>query len=124
MRRSTQKVIMAMDGLALAHAAAGVLDDKKAEDMVLMDLRDQSPVMDYGLIVTGTSTPHLKALYDSVQRELKKQGEPCYRRAGVPDGGWMILDYVDLVIHILLPEAREYYALEEVWPEAPKEPLP
>lgn len=115
---------MAMDGLALAHAAARVLDDKKAEDMVLLDLRDQSPVMDYALIVTGTSTPHLKALYDSAQRELKKQGEHCYRRAGVPDGGWMILDYVDLVIHILSPEAREFYALEAVWPEAPKVTLP
>ncbi len=73
------------------------------------------------VIVSGLSSPHLKALYNDLQVELKKLGSTCYRRAGDPEGGWMVLDYVDVVIHIFLPESREFYALEELWTARPEE---
>jgi ribosome-associated protein len=72
-------------------------------------------------VVSGMSKPHLKALYGEVQHQLKQEGIQCYRRAGMAEGGWMVLDYVDVVIHIFLPESREFYALEELWTARPEE---
>lgn len=79
-----------------------------------------SSVTDTYMIVTGLSTPHLKALYDEVQHALKKDGVHCYRKTGDAMCGWLVLDYVDLVIHIFSKEAREYYAIEELWETAPR----
>ena len=66
------------------------------------------------------STPHLKAMFVDLQVELKKLDTECYRKAGMPEGGWMILDYVDVIIHIFMPEMRQYYALEELWAQGRK----
>jgi ribosome-associated protein len=71
------------------------------------------------LVVSGTSPPHLKAMFEAVQHELKVRGAWCYRKAGAPESGWMVLDYVDVVIHIFSPAARRYYAVEELWARAP-----
>lgn len=70
---------------------------------------------DYYVIATGTSAPHLKALYNGVEIALKAEGAQCYRKAGIPEGGWMVLDYVDVIIHVFTKEAREYYAIESLW---------
>lgn len=94
------------------------LIEKMGRDIKLIDVRGRSHVVDYYLMVTGTSTPHLKAMFDGVQHDLKQDGIHCYRRAGEPQSGWMVIDYVDVVIHILSTEAREYYALEELWEKA------
>jgi len=100
--------------------AREILDGKHGKDPVLMDVRgQQSGITDFFLIVTGTSPPHLKALFNEVQQGLKAKGVACFRKAGMPEGGWLVLDYVDLVIHILSPEAREYYDLESLWKTAP-----
>ncbi len=112
-----------MDGLKVAKTAYSVLDEKKGEDIVLLDVRGMSPISDYILIATGNSEPHVKALYASVQREMKNVGLHCHRKSGVATGGWMILDYFDIIIHIFSTESREYYTLEEIWSEAPKVPL-
>ena len=87
-----------------------------------MDVRGLSGVTDFFLIVSGTSPPHLKALYNEVRQQLKAKGVACFRKAGIPEGGWMVVDYVDLVIHILSPEARQYYDLEALWEKAPRLP--
>ena len=71
------------------------------------------------MIATGLSGPHLRAMYDSVQRVLKDEGSTCYRRAGNPDGGWMVLDYVNVVIHVFSEAARRYYEIETLWAKAP-----
>lgn len=81
-------------------------------------MRKLSTVTDYYVVVSGMSPPHLKALYGDVQHQLKQVGIQCYRRSGVPDAGWMVLDYVDVIIHIFLPEAREFYAIESLWDQA------
>lgn len=107
-----------MDGLEIAKNAYKLLDDKKGENIVLLDVRGQSPITDYIMIVSGGSDPHIKALFDAVQRGLKKAGLHCHRKSGTTEGGWMILDYFDVIIHIFSEEARNYYAIEEIWSEA------
>jgi ribosome-associated protein len=107
-------------GVTLARAAIVTLEDKLAQDVVLLDLREVTTFTDYAIVVTGGSTPHLKAMSDSVSKDLKHQGQPAYRRSGTPESGWMLLDYVDVVIHIFSAEKREYYSLETLWEQAPR----
>ncbi len=83
-------------------------------------MRGVSAVTDFYVLVSGSSAPHLKALYEGLLFTLKQEGARTYRKAGNPDGGWLIADYIDVVIHILSREAREHYALEELWENAPR----
>jgi len=106
--------------LDLAKKAQEILEDGKAQDVVLLDVRKLTSVTDHLLIVSGMSSPHLKAMFGDTQVELKKLGVSCYRKAGTPEGGWMVLDYVDLIIHLFMPEMRQYYAIEELWAQAPQ----
>jgi ribosome-associated protein len=109
-----------MDARALAQKAAGLLADKKGEELVTIDVSEVSSLSDYVILVSGSSPPHLKAMFNDLQHELKQEGVHAFRKSGTPESGWMILDYVDLVIHIFLHETRHYYALEDLWPEAPR----
>jgi ribosome-associated protein len=104
--------------------AAQALDDKKGENIALRDLQGVSEVMDYSIVVSGSSPPHLKALSAQVERVLKENGTRCYRKAGDPVSGWIVLDYIEVVIHIFETSMREYYAIEELWGEAPQIKLP
>lgn len=81
----------------------------------MIDVRGRSTVTDYFMIATGLSVPHLKAMFTDLQVKLKTGGGPCYRRSGEAEGGWMVLDYVTVIIHLFLPEQRRYYALETLW---------
>ena len=87
-------------------------------------MRGLSAITDYYLLVSGSSPPHLKAMYQEVQKVLKDAGTPVYRRSGQPEGGWMVLDFVDVIIHIFLEEVREYYAIEELWAASKRVPHP
>jgi ribosome-associated protein len=98
------------------------LDEQKGEKLKTMDVRRRSSVTDYYVIATGTSAPHLKALYYGVEISLKAMGVNCYRKAGIPESGWMVLDYVDVIVHLFTKEAREYYALETLWGKGVEEP--
>ena len=84
----------------------------------MLDVRDLSSVTDYYLICTGTSIPHLKALSEEVDVTLKHEGSPCFKRSGTPDSGWIVIDYVDVVVHVFSSETREYYDLERLWKDA------
>ncbi len=85
-----------------------------------MDVRGKSSVTDFIMVASCSSPPHVRALYDEVQHQLKKEGVPCYRQSGAMEGGWMVLDYVHVIVHLFLPETRVYYALEELWSTPPK----
>lgn len=87
-------------------------------------MRKFSTITDYYLIVSGSSAPQLKAMSSSVVSELKKEGVSCYRKAGEPEGGWMVLDYAEVVIHIFMNATRSYYAIEELWATAPRLDIP
>jgi len=96
------------------------LEDRKAEDIVALDLRELANIADYFIIATGANKPHLKALYDGLQRMFKNAGFKGYHKAGVPDSGWMIMDYHGVMVHIFERELREFYDLEQLWKDAPK----
>jgi ribosome-associated protein len=111
---------MNMEALALAKLAREILADKKGEDPRLLDVRKLSGITDYYLIVSGGSPAHLKALFNEVLKRLKDRGVRSFRKSGDPESGWMVIDYVDVIIHILMPESRSYYAIESLWERAPQ----
>jgi ribosome-associated protein len=84
------------------------------------DVAEQIKVADYFVVISGLSRPHVKALYDEIHVRLKALGERHSKAEGADLGWWILLDYVDVVIHILQPEAREYYALDALYGECPE----
>jgi len=106
---------------ALARARA-VLAEHKAEDIALLDLRGVASVTDFFLIASGRSDVHVGALADRVLEELERVGRRAYGVEGLRGGRWVVLDYVDFVVHIFHPQARAFYQLEALWADAPELP--
>lgn len=104
----------------LARKARTLLSDRKGQDILILDMRGLSSVTDYFVIATAQNRPHLKTLADELERGLARDGYLCYRRAGTPESGWIVADYVDAVVHLFLPELRAYYGLESLWGDAPR----
>ncbi|HMP76071.1 MAG TPA: ribosome silencing factor [Kiritimatiellia bacterium] len=101
-----------------ARQAREALLAKKGEQVTLLDVTGLSPVTDFYLIATGNSTPHLKALATEVEKSLAAHGVKCFRRAGTPDSGWIVADYLDFVVHLFTQELRDHYQLERLWSDA------
>ena len=97
-----------------------LLADKKAESVVVLDMRKLSSVTDFYVIASGTSGPQLRAMSEDLAFRLKKEGHPVHRRAGSPESQWMVLDYLDVIVHVMSPESRGYYAIEDLWNDAPR----
>ena len=97
------------------------LAEKKAVDVKVYDVRGISGLCDAFVVATGTAAPHLKALIAGTQRAMKEAGVSSYRTSGDPESGWIVVDYVDVVVHVFSPEARAYYALERLWEKSAKE---
>ena len=95
------------------------LADKKAEDIRTYDVRGISGLCDAFVVATGTAAPHLKGLVAGTQQAMKALGVDSFRTSGDPESGWMVVDYIDVVVHVFSPEARAYYALEKIWKDAP-----
>lgn len=112
----------AINSLELALEAVKALEDRLGRDIRVLDVRGISTVTDYCVIASGTSSPHLKALTTEVQHQMKQRGVPA-RRSGLPESGWVVVDCLDAVIHIFAPEARAYYAIENLWKGATPVPL-
>jgi ribosome-associated protein len=94
------------------------LDDKKGEDIHLMDIHESSILADYFVICSGTSDRMVKALMVEVQDEVKKEFGLNARIEGEASAGWMLADYGLVILHIFSPDRRDYYSLEELWAEA------
>ncbi len=94
------------------------LQVKKGLDILLMDLHELSDVADYFLLATGTSDLHVKSLAQEVLDRLKESDERPWHVEGVEHRRWVLIDLVDVVIHLFRPEAREFYALERLWGDA------
>lgn len=109
-----------MDDLEIIKRVVALLDERKAEDIVVLDLRGKANVADYFVITTGANKPHLKSLYDGMQHLFRTAGYDAYQKAGVADSGWMIMDYHGIMVHIFEADLREYYGLEELWKDAPR----
>ncbi|MBN2786550.1 MAG: ribosome silencing factor [Pontiellaceae bacterium] len=96
------------------------LDDRKAEEVIVLDLRQHANIADYFIVATGANKPHLKALFDGLQRTFKDHGYKGFQKAGVPESGWMIFDYQGIMVHVFERELREFYDLEKLWKDAPR----
>ena len=107
------------DAIQAARTAAIAIDDKKGEDIVLLDLSGLLVVTDIFLVATGTSNRHVKSLVEDAEEALKEVGRKPIRREGTDFGAWVLLDYGDVVIHVFDRETREYYDLERLWADAP-----
>lgn len=99
--------------------AVELLLDRKASDVALLDLREVSSATDYFLIATGRSDTHVTAIADHLVDELKKEGVRPVGVEGMRGGRWVLADYVDFVVHVFHPAAREFYQLERLWGDAP-----
>lgn len=93
--------------------------DKKAVDVVVLDVRDVSSVADYFLICSGRSTTHADTIAEGIRADLKADGHRALHVEGSAESGWLLLDYGDLLAHVFLDETRVYYALERLWGDAP-----
>ncbi len=94
--------------------------DKKAVDVVELDLRGVLGYTDYFLICSGNTGRQAKAIHDGISEGLKREHATLPRRVeGSADAGWILMDYLDVVVHIFTPETREFYRLEQLWGEAP-----
>jgi ribosome-associated protein len=104
----------------IAAAAAHYASDRKAQDIVQLDLRGIIGYTDYFLICTGRSDRQTKAIHDAIHAGMKSEhGMLPQRVEGVSEARWILMDYLDVVVHIFTPEVREYYRLEQLWGEAP-----
>jgi len=104
----------------LAGAIAEYAADRKALEIVQLDLRAMIGYTDYFVICTGRSERQTKAIHDGIHEGLKSAyGRLPQRVEGLPGGRWILMDYLDVVVHVFTPETREYYRLEQLWGEAP-----
>jgi ribosome-associated protein len=100
--------------------AVKFLDDKKAENIVALDMRELGSLYDYFVIATAANSPHLKALSDGLQRLYKNSQYEGFRAAGTPGSGWAIVDYDGVMVHVFSFEMRNLYDLEKLWKDAPR----
>jgi ribosome-associated protein len=108
-------------GLPLAIACARVADDLKAEDIRVWDLRGISSVTDFMVLCTGSSLPQLRAILRDVTARMKDEhGVVATHAEGRADSRWMVVDYIDVMVHIMDPEMRDFYSLETLWKDAPE----
>ena len=110
----------AVTAAELAVMAARIARDRHATDIVVLDLRDVSPVTDYFVICTGTSDRQMVAVGDEIAQEAAKRGHTLYRASGRETGQWILLDFVDVVVHVFDEAHRGYYDLELIWGDAPR----
>jgi ribosome-associated protein len=104
----------------MARAIAEYASDGKAADIVQLDLRGILSYTDYFVICTGRSDRQAKAIHDRVHQGMKHEHELLPRRVeGLTQANWILMDYLDVIVHVFTPETREYYRLEQLWGEAP-----
>jgi ribosome-associated protein len=110
-----------MDGDELKDLVIDALDDLKAVNTVSLDVTALTDVTDYLIIASGTSNRHVKSLADNVCVQAKKSGMPPLGVEGEDAGEWVLVDFGDVVVHVMLPATRDFYDLERLWvsPESP-----
>lgn len=104
--------------LQLVKLCCRALDDKKAVDLRVLDVSEQSSITDYLVLATGTSQPHLRALRVELEKAIDASGTRILGMETVQDSGWFVVDAFDVMIHLFAPESREHYGLENLWKDA------
>ena len=110
-----------LESLELARYIVDAVEDLKAEDILLLDLRPDNIIADFFVICTGDNERHLRALSETVRQNVKEaHNQIPFTNEGTAENGWVVMDYGDVVAHIFSPKKRDYYALEELWDAASK----
>jgi len=110
-----------MEARALALECRELADSKKAEDILVLDVRKVSSITDYFVLATGTSEPHLRAIVDEIRgRLLERYGLHPRATDGTLHTSWVVLDYFDVIVHVMRLDVRQHYDLEGLWSDAPK----
>ena len=104
----------------MARSAYRALEDKKGENISVIDISGISPLADYFIITNGTSDSQVQALVDNVEEKMHKAGHSQIQREGMQSGNWVLLDYGDVVVHVFDKENREFYHLERIWSDGKK----
>jgi len=99
---------------------ARVAEDNKARDILVLDMRAITPLYDYVVLATGASRRQIHTLAEEIDAALRGLGDRRSTIEGYEASNWVVQDYGDLVVHVFDPDTREYYALEELWPDAPR----
>jgi ribosome-associated protein len=108
-----------MDAKQLAQLCRELADSKKAEDIAILDMRAVTSVTDYFVICTGSSEPHLRAIVDEIVEKLRSEHNLLPRAMdGALPASWIVLDYLDVMVHVMRAETRARYTLEELWSDA------
>jgi ribosome-associated protein len=102
----------------LALRAAGLCVDSKANDVLVLNLTGVTDMTDYFIIASGTSDTHVRSVAEQVRDALARVGLRAHHIEGLPQGRWVLLDYVDFVVHIFHPALRQFYQLERLWGDA------
>lgn len=102
----------------LAHKIVDILSDRQAEDIVLLNVEKVVSFADYFVLATGQNPRHMQALFEALDEDLGHEGLNPMGREGKVDSGWLLIDYGDVIVHILSTEQREYYDLEGLWSRA------
>ena len=104
-----------LDAEAIARHCVTVCEERKAADILLFDVREQSILADFYVVCSGTSMPHVRALAEHIRLAMQEQGLAARGRDGGHDSQWIVMDYGVIMVHILMPDLRRYYCLEELW---------
>ena len=108
-----------MDSKKLARLCRDFADNRKAENIIILDVRDLSSVTDYFVIASGTSEPHLRAIVEEITNQLREKYDLRPLRVdGTTQGAWVVLDFFDVIVHVMRTDARERYDLESLWGDA------
>lgn len=110
---------MSLDGQALAERIAELADDKKGDRIQIFNMEGISILADYYVLVSGQTTVKTKAIASHIEDELEKQGEKTYGKEGQSEGTWLLLDYGNVIVHVMREPEREHYMLERLWAHAP-----
>ena len=106
--------------LAMARVAVAAAADKKAQDIVVLDVSEQLVITDLFVIASAPNERQVQAIVDEVEEKMRLAGAKPTRREGAREGRWVLLDFVDVVVHVFGTEERAYYQLERLWSDAPK----
>ena len=108
----------------IADLCMQIADNRKAEDIIRIDVREHTVIADFYVLCTGSSFPHINAISEHIGRELRNKYQLRPRAVeGTPESQWVLMDYISVVVHIMTPESRSRYELESLWGDAPQREL-
>jgi ribosome-associated protein len=113
-------MLLELSGSEIAEIGARAALDIKANNIVILDLRGLSSVTDFFVICSGNSDTHVEGIADNIERKLAENNVKLWHREGERRSPWILLDYIDVIVHIFSEEARNFYDLERLWGDAPR----